>query len=88
MPKSVYVKCTVSEGIFEGEFVVRVRDASAYVDHTNVRLEQSPHDGDEVEGKAIAYLVEEKNGEALIELSGLAIASLRTWVPKADLASV
>jgi hypothetical protein len=53
----------------------------------NVKVHQSPQNGDEVEGQVIAYLVEEKSDHALIELPGEpVVGSLRAWVPKADLA--
>src|SRR5438105_15855411 len=86
MSKNLYVTCTVSQGLFDSEFYVVVKDSSAYVDRVNVQVSRAPHNGDEVEGKVIAYLVEEKNDQALIELPGEpVVGSLRAWVPKADL---
>lgn len=86
MSKTIYVNCTVSQGLFESEFYITVRDSSAYVDRVNVKVTQSPENGDEVEGKVIAYLVEETGDQALIELPGEpAAGGLRAWVPKADL---
>jgi len=38
-----------------------VRDSSVYVDRVNVKVNKSPNNGDEVEGKVIAYLIEEKS---------------------------
>lgn len=86
MSKTIYVNCTVSQGLFESEFYITVRDSSAYVDRVNVKVTQSPENGDEVEGKVIAYLVEETGDQALIELPGEpAAGGLRAWVPRADL---
>ena len=87
MLKTIYVTCTVSQGLFESEFYITVGASSVYVDRVNVKVSQSPHNGDEVEGKVIAYLVEEKSDQALIELPGEpVVGGLRAWVPKADLA--
>lgn len=87
MSKTIYVTCTVSQGLFESEFYVTVKEASAYVDRINVRVKESPHNGDEVEGRVIASLVDEKSDQALIELPGEpVIGGLRAWVPKADVA--
>jgi hypothetical protein len=58
MPKTIYVACTVSRGLFESEFYVTVRDSSIYIDRANVRVKNDPHDGDSVEGQVIAYLRE------------------------------
>jgi len=86
MSKTIYVTCTVSEGIFESEFHITIKDSSFYVDRVNVQVSRAPHNGDEVEGKVVAYLVEEKSDQALIELPGEPVAGgLRTWVSKADL---
>jgi hypothetical protein len=87
MSKTIYVNCTVSQGLFESEFYITVRDASVYVDRVNVKVNQPPENGDEVEGKVMAYLVEEKSDKALIELPGEpVVGGLRAWVPKTDLA--
>lgn len=86
MSKTLYVTCTVSQGLFDSEFYITVRNSSVYVDRINVKVSQTPHNGDEVEGKVIAYLVEEKSDQALIELPGEpVVGSLRAWVPRADL---
>ena len=87
MSKNIYVTCTVAQGLFESEFYITVRDSSVYVDRVNVKADQSPQNGDEVEGMVIAYLIEEKSDQALIELPGEPVSGgLRAWVPKADLA--
>lgn len=83
----MYVTCTVSQGLFDSEFYITVKDSSLYVDRVNVQVKESPHNGNEVEGKVIAYLVEEKSDQALIELPGEpVVGGLRAWVSKADLA--
>lgn len=87
MAITVYVTCTVSQGLFEHEFYITVRDSSVYVDRVNVTVLRSPQNGDDVEGKVIASLIEEKSDQALIELPGEpVVGGLRAWVPKADLA--
>jgi len=86
MSKTMYVSCIVSQGLFESEFFITIKDSSFYVDRINVQVKKTPHNGDEVQGKVIAYLVEEKSDQALIELPGEpVVGSLRAWVPKADL---
>lgn len=89
MANTLYVTCTVSKGLFESEFYVRVRDSSFYLDRINVQVGRFPNNGDEVEGRVIAYLVEEKSDQVLVELPGEAvIGGLRAWVPRSDLAFV
>jgi len=85
MQKAIYVTCTVSQGVFESEFYVTVNDSSVYIDRVNVRVKESPQNGDEVEGRVLAYLVEEKSEKSLIELTGEpVVGGLRAWVPNAD----
>lgn len=87
MPKTVYVACIVSKGIFESEFYITVRDSSVFVDRINVRVSESPNDDQEGKGRILAFLIEEKSDEALVELTGEpVIGGLRAWIPKADLA--
>ncbi len=84
MPKPILVACTVSQGLFESEFYVTVNDSSVYIDRVNVRVSEFPSNGDEVNGKVIAHLVEEDNDKALIELQGEpVVGGLRAWVPRA-----
>ena len=83
MATSIYVRCRVSQGFFGNEFYVVVGDSSAFVDHSNVKLEGSPEKGKEVEGKVRALIVTEEPGRALVELPGQAVVGgLRTWVPR------
>jgi hypothetical protein len=87
MEKTIYVVCTVSAGLFDSEFYITVRDSSVYVDRNNVRVDHPPHNGDKVQGQVVAYLIEEKSDQALIELPGEPVlGGLRAWVPKDDLA--
>jgi hypothetical protein len=87
MAKTLYVTCTVSKGLFDSEFYITVNDSSVYVDRVNVQVARFPSDGDEVEGKVIAYLIEEKSDQALVELPGEpVVGGLRAWVPISDLA--
>jgi hypothetical protein len=87
MAKTLYVTCTVSKGLFDSEYYITVKESSVYVDRINVQVSRFPTNGDQVEGKVIAYLVEEKSDQALVELPGEpVIGGLRAWVPKSDLA--
>ena len=82
MARSGYVNCRVSLGFFDSEFYVVVNDSSAYVDRKNVVVDRIPARNVEVEGKVLAYVVDEKSGEALVEIPGQAVVGgLRTWVP-------
>jgi hypothetical protein len=79
-----YVQCRVSPGFFESEFYVVLNDSSAYVDRKNVWVETLPTKDHEVDGKVLAYLVDERPDKALIEIPGQAVVGgLRTWIPKA-----
>ena len=82
MAKLAYVRCRVSLGFFESEFYVVVNDSSAYVDRKNVIVEHVPSRSNEVDGKVLAYVVDEKPDRALVEIPGQAVVGgLRTWVP-------
>ena len=55
MTRSIYVTCTVSQGLFDSEFYITVKDSSMYVDRINVKVDGNPpKNGDEVEGKGIS----------------------------------
>jgi hypothetical protein len=87
MWKTIYVTCAVSQGLFDSEYYITLNDSSAYVDRANVQVKENPQNGDEVKGRVIAYLIEEKSDRALIELPGEpVVGGLRTWVPKGDFA--
>lgn len=86
MSKTIYVNCVVSAGLFESEFYVTVRDSAVYVDRDKVRVHPAPHNGDKVKGQVVAYFIEEKSDQVLIELPGEpVVGGLRAWVPRDDL---
>lgn len=83
-----YVSCRVSAGFFETEFYVIVDKSSVLVDRDSVKVKTTPPENKEVDGQVLAYVLDERDDKALIELPGQAvIGGLRTWVPKARLAT-
>ena len=89
MSKTLYVRCTVSAGLFEGEFYITVRDSAVYVDREKVHVEEEPHNGVKVKGQVIAYFIEEKSDQVLVELPGEpVVGGLRAWVPRDDLTAM
>lgn len=86
MSQTLFVTCMVSVGLFESEFYITVMDSAVYVDRDKVRVDPAPHNGDKVKGQVIAYLIEEKSDQVLIELPGEpVVGGLRAWVPRDDL---
>ncbi len=86
--KARFVRCKVSLGFFDTEFYVVIGSSSAFVDRGNVKVAQTPEQGSEIEGEVRAYLVNEVQDQALIELPGEpVVGGLRTWVPKSLLAT-
>jgi hypothetical protein len=86
MAKVLYVSCIVANGLFESEFYVTVRDSAVYVDRDKVKVDPPPHNGDKVNGHVVAYFIEEKSGQVLVELPGESVVGgLRAWVPEGDL---
>ncbi len=86
MAKTLYVTCMVSTGLFESEFYITVRESAVYVDRDKVRVDPPPHNGDKVKGQVMAYFIEEKSDQVLVELPGEpVVGGLRAWVPKDDL---
>jgi hypothetical protein len=86
MATIIYVSCIVSNGIFESEFYITVKDSAVYVDREKVRVDPPPHNGDKVKGQVVAYFIEERSDQVLVELPGEpVIGGLRAWVPKGDL---
>ncbi len=84
----LYVRCKVSQGFFGSELFVVVGDSSAFVDRHSVKVASDPEKGKEIDGMVMAYLVDEKEERALVELPGQAVVGgLRTWVPRAAIAS-
>jgi hypothetical protein len=81
------VRCRVSKGFFDGEFLVMVAGSSAYVSRDNVKLLAELNAG-EVDGQVAAYLIQKSGDKALIELPGQpVVGGVRTWVPASDLAA-
>ena len=86
MTKILYVSCIVSAGLFESEFYITIRDSAVYVDRDKVRVDPVPHNGDKVKGLVLAYFIDEKKDEVLVELPGEpVVGGLRAWVPRGDL---
>ena len=86
--KAQYVRCRVSAGFFETEFYVIVANSSVLVDRDSVKVSVEPRGKKEVEGKVLAYVLDERGDKALVELPGQAvIGGLRTWISKSRLAA-
>jgi hypothetical protein len=85
MPKTRYIRCKVAPGFFETEYYVMLQHgSSAYVDRSQVKVANVPEQGSETEGQVLAYVLDEAQNEALVELSGEpAVGGLRSWVSKA-----
>lgn len=85
LPESLFVRCRVSKGFFETEFLVMVAETSAYVSRSNVKPEGDPANG-EVAGLVSAYVIERSDDRALIELPGQpVVGGVRAWVPQSSL---
>jgi len=84
--KGLYVRCTVSQGLFKAEYYVVVGTSSAFVAAETVRVARELKNEQEViEGSVLVYLIQEdhKRDEALVELPGEPVlGGLRTWVPR------
>lgn len=84
--KRFYIPCQVSPGLFNSEFYIMFYESGAYVNTGNVRVDIPPTSSMPSPGMVLAYLVEEKGADALVEVSGEpVVGGLRTWVPKAEL---
>jgi hypothetical protein len=80
---TVMVRCRVKPGMFDNEYVVLVNDSAAVVSSGNVTVSHTPVTLQGVDGSVRAYLVEEHEHNAVIELPGESvIGSLRTSVPR------
>jgi methylase of polypeptide subunit release factors len=80
---TIYIRCDVFPGLFETEYYVLVNGSAAYhVHRDNVRHVQStPLPNRAAKGEVRAYLVEEKDHKALVQMTGeAAVGGLRTWV--------
>lgn len=90
MNASVYVPATLFAGSHAGEIHAIVgTDHSAFVDVSQVRAPRLPQDPeDQVQGQVLAFVIERRPDETLVELPGVAVGGLRGWVPTVDLESV
>lgn len=85
---TAYIKCKVLPGLFNTEYYVLVNGSSAaYVNRGNVRIESAPRHGVQVDGRVFVYIINQRDDQSLVELSGEpVIGGLRTWVPNALIA--
>jgi hypothetical protein len=87
MTTKTSVSCVVSLGFFSSEYYIRLSSGDAYiVDRNNVTVEREPQSRtEEVNGKVVAYVVDQNATVLLVELPGNPVAGgLRSWVPKND----
>ncbi len=87
MNAKTFVSCVVSRGFFSSEYYITLSTGDAYiVDQSNVRVDHKPGSRtDAVPGKVIAYVIEQRPSELLIELPGEPVAGgLRSWIPRND----
>jgi len=82
------VQCDVGRGLFKTEYLVSVPPnapgASFYVDREDVQVHKAPEKGESVRGKVFAYLIEYRDGEAVIEMTGTPVSGgTRISVPSA-----
>jgi hypothetical protein len=86
--KPLYVKCLVSAGLFSTELYVLVHGSGAYVNAAKVKLDKPLDVTGETPGRVVAYLIEQSNDRALIEIPGEpVVGGLRTWVPMEELSA-
>jgi len=74
-------------GFFSSEYYVKLSTGDAYiVDRSNVKVEREPQSrAEEVNGKVVAYVVDQNPSALLVELPGEPVAGgLRTWIPRND----
>lgn len=82
------VKCFVSLGFHESEFLVALADLLAYVDRRNVNVAVTPQGDRQIEGTVCAYILKEKDEEALVQLPGEMVSGgQRTWISKSLIAA-
>lgn len=87
MEKTFYVRCRVARGFWDSEFYVVVGNTALFVDRGSVEVEKNPESNSDVEGRVLAFLVQQDADRALIELPGEpVVGGLRQWVPFAALA--
>jgi hypothetical protein len=74
-------------GFFSSEYYVKLSSGDAYiVDRSNVIVDRVPENRtEEVKGKVVAYVVDQKPAALQVELPGEPVAAgLRSWIPTND----
>ena len=87
MATKTSVSCLVSRGFFSSEYYVKLSTGDAYmVDRNNVSVDHEPQNRtDEVNGRVVAYVVDQNQSALLVELPGEPVAGgLRSWIPRND----
>jgi len=87
MTVKTFVSCLVSMGFFSSEYYVKLSTGDAYiVDRINVNVDREPQSRtEEVEGKVVAYIVDQNPSALLVELPGEPVAGgFRSWIPRND----
>ncbi len=82
---NLFVECKVRPGMFKTEYLVYVSpNATFYVDRADVSVAKPPVGEETVAGRVLAYLIEYRKDQAVIEMTGTPIAGgVRILVPKA-----
>lgn len=87
MSIKTFVTCHVSRGFFSSEYYVKLNSGDAFiVDRSNVRLDREPQTRtEEVNGKVLAYVIEDHAAKLLVELPGEPVAGgLRIWISREE----
>jgi hypothetical protein len=84
---NILVRCEVGRGLFKTEYLVSVPPnspgASFYVDREEVQVNKTPEKGESVPGKVVAYLIEYRDSNAVIEMTGTPVSGgTRISVPR------
>jgi hypothetical protein len=81
---NLLVECEVQNGLFKTEYLVSLPGASFIVDRQDVRVAKAPLEGELVRGRVLAYLVEVRNDQAVIEMTGTPVnGGIRILVSRA-----
>jgi hypothetical protein len=84
----IVIKATLSVGHHDNEVIAVVNEVcSAFLDRSFV-VGPLPSGPDPVDSTIYAYALEEFQGGVMIEIPGIAIGALRTWVPPAKIVRV
>ena len=80
---TLFVRCDVETGFFGTEYLVFLPGSSFFVDRKDVRVVEVPSENRSVKGEVLAYLIEDRDQETLIEMTGTpVVGGLRVLVPK------